>query len=817
MGFKNKNFFRDMKSTHGFNITKIIMTYFKCKMDLARAINKKYFLLRCRKDRVIPKTRHIKNYQKIDNKIFDRLQSNFIFGIISQEITEVFGTIKKLEKTIVSLESSLINNMTQRQFLRIKTRAETQFDIEFKNIKDRHINKYNEIFTSHITDRPTETLATEEEDKWLVNLTNVTIPNDVKNVLRLGEKFNPPIKSTEIPFSNYICDVESLLLHCENDETKVDIRNRLVNILTNFKSRTKHKKMLNDWEIKFLKDLKSTQKFVKEHQELIITRADKGNVTVILYKNDYLSKLTDMLSSSETYQAIDKPKTQSIQKQVNDMVTRWQNEGRITEGMGKHLRTYNGTPAKLYGLPKIHKSGTPLRPIVSSVNTPTYNLSKFLSNCINNFVGRTSTYIKNSEDFKEKISNIVLPSNYILISLDVVSLFTNVDSKLVLRLVREHWKEIKKLNGIKLTQIQFLDALKLVLENCEFTFNDLSFKQTFGSPMGSPVSPSIANLVMEYIETTVLQNSRIHTPFFYRYVDDIITAVHKDQVEDFVNLFNNFNQYIKFTVEKEENQRIPFLDVLIHHNIDGTLYTDWYHKNTWSGRYLNFKSSLPLIYKINTITVLTEKILRLSDKRFHKKNLAQLQTVLEQNGYTKRLIKKGMNKCIYKTTTIETQTEVNTQTKFVSLPYVKHLFERTKFLLKPFNIKAVGRPHIKLGNSVFSNVKDKTPIEHQSNIIYKAECDCGAVYVGQTKQYLKTRVYQHIHDATKTKDNLSALSSHIKDTKHTVSLDNFSILNKENNTNKRRVMEMILIKKHKNIINKQTDTDFLSTVYDNIL
>ncbi|KAG8239602.1 hypothetical protein J437_LFUL018654 [Ladona fulva] len=44
-------------------------------------------------------------------------------------------------------------------------------------------------------------------------------------------------------------------------------------------------------------------------------------------------------------------------------------------------RMHPGAPAppRLYGLPKIHKEGAPLRPIVSAINSPTYNLAKVLS------------------------------------------------------------------------------------------------------------------------------------------------------------------------------------------------------------------------------------------------------------------------------------------------------------------------------------------------------------------------------------------------------------------------------------------------------
>lgn len=156
--------------------------------------------------------------------------------------------------------------------------------------------------------------------------------------------------------------------------------------------------------------------------------------------------------------------------------------------------------------------------------------------------------------------------------------------------------------------------------------------------------------------------------------------------------------------------------------------------------------------------------------------------------------------------------------QYVSLPYVEGLFENIKNLLIKYDIKAVGRTHNNLGKTVFTNTKDKTPKELNSHVVYKATCDCGVSYIGQTKQSLKCRIYQHNNDAKKQNtESHSALSNHIRTSQHTITSDNFRILEKEKNTTKRRIMEMIHIKKSNNTLNKQTDTDYLQNIYDFLL
>jgi len=73
---------------------------------------------------------------------------------------------------------------------------------------------------------------------------------------------------------------------------------------------------------------------------------------------------------------------------------------------------------------------------------------------------------------------------------------------------------------------EFLNALDFVLNSAYFTFNGQQFfKQKFGTPMGSPLSPIIANLVMENLEVNALKKTSISIPFYFRYVDDIVMTV----------------------------------------------------------------------------------------------------------------------------------------------------------------------------------------------------------------------------------------------------------------------------------------------------
>ena len=97
------------------------------------------------------------------------------------------------------------------------------------------------------------------------------------------------------------------------------------------------------------------------------------------------------------------------------------------------------------------------------------------------------------------------------------------------------------------------------------------------------------------------------TKFYFRYVDDILAAF--DNKQDLLNLLNFLNDTypnIKFTIEKQINHSIAFLDVFISGINNQNLTLQTYHKLTYTGLLLNFKSFTSFSYKISLITFLID-------------------------------------------------------------------------------------------------------------------------------------------------------------------------------------------------------------------
>lgn len=819
---QSNHFFQSIMEIVGKGRVNMMRDFLKTKLKVARAINKRNFLLRCRTEKIYSPSRSIKNTHQIDQQIFDRLSSFFIFSIINQEIKETMSKIKNFESYLNSLQLPLSLNISSDILDNFNNYCDRLYEKEFSSIKMKHINKIN-LWTKRNNNEIQSIDQIDNQNKWLVNLTNVDVPPNVQNTLALGKKFNPPSKI--IPYEHIIAGIESAIYYCQENERN-DIRNKSVNIITNFKN-TGNFKVISKEDQTINRNVKSTKNFLLNNPSILVTNADKGNVTVLIDKNDYIEKMDLLLSDTNTYATIQKDNTKTTQKEVNTMVESWYMENKITLNERNKLKISNSVIAKMYGCPKIHKHGTPLRPIVSGIGTPTHELSAFLCNILKCSIGQKNSYVKNAEEFREKIKNLEIPANHIIISLDVVSLFTNVDTKLVTKIIQADWKNIKKNGATKLTKIQFFDALDLVLNSCVFAFNKKFYKQKFGAAMGSPVSPVVAEIIMEYIEELALNKLNFDPKFYYRYVDDIIMCIPADKIDFVVSIFNSINNNIKFTVERENHGQISFLDLLIIHD-NNTIKTNWYHKPTWSGRYISFTSNLPLAYKINTISILTQKILKLSDREFHKNNFKLLVTTLSHNGYPTKIISREISKTIHKYRHSTQQLITNTVTtispqKYIGIPYIKGLYHKLKYMLKEHSFTLVGYALKPLDRVFFSNLKDPIPKECQSSVVYEATCECGCQYIGITKQYLHSRFKQHIYDSksktnnSTTQKKVSALSTHLAENNHNITFDDFKIIEREANYRKRNILEMLHIKKRNNTMNKITDAEHIKSFYDNII
>jgi hypothetical protein len=137
--------------------------------------------------------------------------------------------------------------------------------------------------------------------------------------------------------------------------------------------------------------------------------------------SNYEYKLLELLYSS-SYNPLSKKPINNI----TNLVTKSIKSSSLDPNAKKCLLPHNPQTPRIYGKPKIHKKYTPLRPIVSAIGAPTHALSSFISDKLESFIGNSPSFIKDSINFIQKTRNIHLHEQDIMVSFDVVSLFTKI-------------------------------------------------------------------------------------------------------------------------------------------------------------------------------------------------------------------------------------------------------------------------------------------------------------------------------------------------------------------------------------------------------
>ncbi|XP_018374076.1 PREDICTED: uncharacterized protein LOC108768217 [Trachymyrmex cornetzi] len=422
----------------------------------------------------------------------------------------------------------------------------------------------------------------------------------------------------------------------------------------------------------------------------------------------------------------------------------------------------------------------------------------------------------NSFHLIEELKNIRIKDDFSLVSLDVVSLFTNVPLDIAIDCINEQWNCISRQCSIP--REEFLEAVKLVLDSTFFVFDKKIYKQSFGTPMGSPLSPVVADLVMRRLEGVALMSFNKDVPFYYRYVDDICLAVSLSDVELLKKTFNDFHPRLQFTLENGGN-KLEFLDVTILKHNNGLIF-DWYRKPTFSGRFLNYMSNHPVSQKRGMIFSLVDRAFLLSDVCFHKKNLRFIIETLLNNDYpmafifntVNQRIKHLINNKINALKNNSDNVEESATYTWLTVPYIPTHSEKFK-RIKCDDIRVSFRSPNKI-NKYIKVQKDPRPKDSKNNVVYEIECkDCAATYVGQTGRQLKTRIAKHKNHIRRNTTNRSVITEHRLEHNHDFQWDNVRILDEEPCYMKRLISEMINIKKQTNSLNLQTDTEGLHKAY----
>ena len=127
--------------------------------------------------------------------------------------------------------------------------------------------------------------------------------------------------------------------------------------------------------------------------------------------------------------------------------------------------------------------------------------------------------------------------------------------------------------------------------------------------MGSPTAPHLANGWMSQFDTVIKGTSKIFT----HYMDDILQEMKTSDIETKLVEINNLHPNLTFTIEKQIDDMIPFLDMKII-KTEGNLSSTWHSKPTNTGWILNYNPLAPRHYKKSVVSVYVHRIVRACSK-----------------------------------------------------------------------------------------------------------------------------------------------------------------------------------------------------------
>ena len=132
---------------------------------------------------------------------------------------------------------------------------------------------------------------------------------------------------------------------------------------------------------KFHQNIISCLKELSRDKSLIIAQPDKGNGVVLLNKHDYIEKMLEIVNDPVNFSRVSDelyPLLVKHQDRNNRIVDQLKKQGIIDETTCRNLKSTGACPGILYGQPKVHKKGIPMRPIISTIGTFNYNVSRWL-------------------------------------------------------------------------------------------------------------------------------------------------------------------------------------------------------------------------------------------------------------------------------------------------------------------------------------------------------------------------------------------------------------------------------------------------------
>ncbi|CAM0512586.1 unnamed protein product [Fasciola hepatica] len=276
--------------------------------------------------------------------------------------------------------------------------------------------------------------------------------------------------------------------------------------------------------------------------------------------------------------------------------------------------------------------------------------------------------------------------------------------------------------------------------------NTRLLRQIDGVAIRTPLSPILAHMFLAHLEekaSKILERSQLYK----RYVDHVLViTISLEETTWIMDKLDRLHPNIRFTMEKEIEDTLHFLDIKITRNNDGTMARSVYRKETWTGQCLQFDSFVSVEYERGLVRTLFQTARHICTEDMIDNELRQLKESLTRNAYPDAFIEKHSKPKLIRQTNCSAEKLLVT----ICLPFIR---DDINCLLKRPLGSALAKnkyyaPDLRIIHRTIEiptpSVKQRPPMYTKSNLIYQFQCSCGATYLGRTERQLRNRVIEYI-------------------------------------------------------------------------
>jgi len=375
----------------------------------------------------------------------------------------------------------------------------------------------------------------------------------------------------------------------------------------------------------------------------IVLKADKRNTVVICYTNDYYTKAQEFILINQ-FSTKDKDPTNIFRKEIRSVVNNCTNVIHKEEKW-KYINLNPSAPS-MKGLPKIHKINSPVRPIVNWQNAPAYKLAKPISKLLKLYIPLPNAFnVKNSMQLMKDLEDIPIDKNTRLASFDTANMYSNVPTYELTNIIK-FMRSLQNLND-KLTE-ELISLTHTIINQNYFEFHNKFYVQNTGLAMGAPTSSVLSEIYLQFMEhnklyTVLLQNNILG---YFRYVDDILIVYNgsNTDIDKLLLHFNNTIPTMTFSIEKESDNSINFLDITVHMDTESFSFSI-YRKPTTTDIIIPNDSCHPPEHKHAAIRYMLN---RMNNYQLNKSSKEQeyntIKQIMHNNKYDPSILNNNKNK-----------------------------------------------------------------------------------------------------------------------------------------------------------------------------